>query len=85
MERDVRFCTCNDEEPFQNFLDEDKLNQLRNSALTVFQVKVIGGAGGPQPHGVHGVVHVAGDGCVVRHRQNHLQGKMFKSKKSKHL
>lgn len=47
------------------------------SGLTVSQVKVIGGPGGPQPHGVHSVVHVAGDGCVIRHRQNHLQQWMW--------
>lgn len=41
--------------------------------LTVSQVEVVGSAGRPQPHGVHRVVHVAGDGCVVRHRQHHLQ------------
>lgn len=43
------------------------------SALTVSQVEVVGGTGGPQPHGVYSVVHVPRDGCVVRHRQNHLQ------------
>lgn len=41
--------------------------------LTVSQVEVIGRAGRPQPHGVHGVVHVSGDGRVVRHCQHHLQ------------
>lgn len=42
--------------------------------LTVSQVKVVGGAGGPQSHGVHRVVHVTGDGRVVRHRQDNLRG-----------
>lgn len=41
--------------------------------LTVSQVEVIGRAGRPQPHGVHGVVHVSRDGRVVRHCQHHLQ------------
>lgn len=40
--------------------------------LTVSEVEVVGGAGGPQPHGVHRVVHVPGDGRVVRHRQDDL-------------
>lgn len=44
-----------------------------STALTVSQVKVVGGTCRPQPHGVYSVVHVAGDGCVVRHRQNNLQ------------
>lgn len=43
--------------------------------LTVSQVEVVGGAGGPQSHGVHRVVHVTGDGRVVRHRQDNLRGR----------
>lgn len=43
-------------------------------ALTVSQVEVIGGVSRPQPHGVHGVIHIAGDGRVIRHGQNHLHG-----------
>lgn len=50
-------------------------NVKKMPKLTVPQVEVVGGPGGPQPHGVHGVVHVAGDGRVVRHRQNHLHGR----------
>lgn len=50
----------------------DRSGQHRLRQLTVSQVKVVRGASRPQPHGVHGVVHVAGDGCVVGHCQNHL-------------
>lgn len=57
-------------------------NVKKMPKLTVPQVEVVGGPGGPQPHGVHGVVHVAGDGRVVRHRQNHLQCKQWVSRKT---
>lgn len=50
---------------------------MPSAALTVSQVKVVGGTCGPQPHGVYSVVHVARNGCVVRHRQNHLQHEPF--------
>lgn len=57
------------------FLYKCVFNVKKMLKLTVPQVEVVGGPGGPQPHGVHGVVHVAGDGRVVRHRQNHLHGR----------
>ena len=40
--------------------------------LTVFEVEVTGGLGGPQPHGVDDVVPVAGNGGVVGQGQHHL-------------
>lgn len=40
--------------------------------LTVFEVKVTGGLGGPQSHGVDDVVSVAGDWGVVGEGQDHL-------------
>ena len=40
--------------------------------LTVFEVEVARGFGGPQPHGVDDVVPVAGDGRVVGQGQHHL-------------
>lgn len=55
------------------FLNIRSGKKLPSAALTVSQVKVIGGAGGPQPHGIDGVVHVTRDGRVVRHCQNNLQ------------
>lgn len=41
-------------------------------ALTVFQVEVAGGLGGPEPHGVNDVVSVARHWGVVRKSQHHL-------------
>lgn len=53
--------------------------------LTVPQVEVVGGAGGPQPHGVHSVVHVTGDGRVIRHRQDNLRRRVMRMNDMRHI
>lgn len=50
--------------------DDD--STARTTILTVFEVKVTGGLGGPQPHGVDNVVSVPGDWGVIGKSQNHL-------------
>lgn len=44
----------------------------QETALTVFQVEVTGGLGGPKPHGVDDIVSVARNRGVVRESQHHL-------------
>lgn len=71
---DLQYCKMNRKISCKTVVGQEEESLL----LTVSQVEVVGRAGRPQPHGVHGVVHVSGDGRVVRHRQHHLQqvGKM---------
>lgn len=47
--------------------------------LTVFEVEITGGLGGPQPHGVYYVVSVAGDRGVVGESQHHLDANKKKN------